>query len=325
MIESRTNSSGPHHVIDGAVPLVTAGNYFEHEADIRAGNLTALAPTVASLESYADAMAAVRQWHMLAENADAAVRICTNPGDLRAARDSGQTGIVVHFQGGDPIEGSLERLREFAEVGVRVMQPTYNDTNALGAGSLTAEPFGLTPFGRTAVGLMGELGVIPDVSHASERTALDTLETGAGPVIASHSNAKALYDHPRNVGDDVIRGIAARGGVVGMCGFPGFLGPESYSPTADDLIDHAIHVADLVGEQHVSLGLDFADEDEDDYEYFGYDPRYYPKPPWTWPRGVASFADFPSFAARASARGLSDTFVAGLMGDNYARVLSRVA
>jgi membrane dipeptidase len=273
MTETQTIGGGLRHVIDGAVPLLTAENYFEHEADIRTGELTALAPTVASLESYGVAMAAAQQWHRLAESASTALRICTNPGDLQAARQSGQTGIILHFQGGDPIEGSLERLREFAEVGVRVMQPTYNDANALGAGSLTDESFGLTPFGRTAVKMMGELGVIPDVSHASERTALDTLETATGAVIASHSNAKALYDHPRNIGDEVIRGVAGRDGVVGVCGFPGFLGPETYSPSADDLIDHAIYIAELVGDQYVSLGLDFADEDEDDYEYFGYDPK----------------------------------------------------
>ena len=310
-----------NHVIDGAVPLVTAENYGLHEADIRAGGLTALAPTVASLESYEVAMAAVRRWHQVAGR----VKICVDPGDLDAARRAGRTGIVLHFQGGDPLEASLEHLREFAEAGVRVIQPTYNATNALGAGSLTDEPFGLTAFGRTAVATMGELGVIPDVSHASERTALDTLDAATGTVIASHSNAKARYDHPRNIGDEVIRGIAARGGVVGVCGFPGFLGPDTHSPTTDDLIDHAVHIADLVGEQHVSLGLDFADEDDEDYAYFGYDPKYYPPPPWTYPPGIAAFTDFPSFAARALARGLSEQFVTGLMGNNYARVLSEVA
>lgn len=319
------SATPPNHIIDGAVPLVTSENYTDYEQDIRSGGLTAFAPTVASLESYDVAMAAVQQWHALAGLSSNNLRICMEPGDIQNAHDQGQKGIILHFQGGDPIEGSLEHLREFAEAGVRVMQPTYNATNALGAGSLTQESFGLTPLGRSAVRLMEEVGIIPDISHASERTALDTLDNASGVVISSHSNARALYDHPRNISDQVIRAIADHGGVIGICTYPGFLGPEDYSPTADDLIDHAVYIADLVGEQHVSLGLDYADEDEDDYKYFGYDPKYYPLTPWEYPLGIASFLDLPAFADRLRGRGLGEPFVAGLMGNNYARVVGSVA
>lgn len=313
------------HVIDGAVPLLTPQSFPTYRPEALLGGITALAPTVASIETYAAAMNNVRQWHELASDPTQGVRICRNPGDLDDARRSGTLGLVMHFQGCDPIEGSLERLRDFASAGVRVMQPTYNATNALGTGALSEEPTGLTAFGRSAVRTMGECGVIPDVSHASTRTALEVLDAAPGVVIASHSNAAGLFDHPRNITDEIIQGIAAHGGTIGICAFQGFLGDRDHVPVADDLIDHALYVAELVGEQHVALGLDFADEDEDDYEYFGYDPRYYPPLPWTWPAGLASFRDFPLFAERALARGLSQSFVDGLMGDNYARVLSTVA
>lgn len=313
------------HVIDGTVPLLTPQTFSTYREDVLAGGLTAIAPTVASLENYAAAMTNVHQWHDLASDEDNNLQICVRPGDLDAARDVGRLGIVLHFQGCDPLEGSLERLREFAEAGVRVMQPTYNATNALGTGALSEEAFGLTAFGRSAVHAMSECGVIPDVSHASTRTALDILESASGVVIASHSNAAALFEHPRNLPDEVIRQIAARGGTVGICAFQGFLGDADHQPTADDLIDHALHIAELVGEEHVALGLDYADEDEDDYEYFGYEPKYYPPPPWTWPTGLASYRDFPAFVERALSRGLSEGFVSGLIGNNYARVVRAVA
>lgn len=312
---------GRGHVIDGAVPLVTADNLDEHAGAIRAGGVTALAPTVASLEGFDDAMAAVRRWHQVADASDSSVVICRRPGDLERAREIGALGIVLHFQGCDPIEGSLERLAEFAAAGVRVMQPTYNDVNLLGGGSLADPGLGLTAFGTDAVGRMADLHVIPDISHANERTALDVLDTADGVVIASHSNARSLYDHPRNISDMVIRRVAEHGGVVGVCGFPGFLGPDGIRVTSDDVLDHVVHIAGLVGERHVSLGLDFADEDDDDYDYFGYDPRFYPRPPWTYPPGIAGFADFPLFAERALQRGLGEDLVAGLMGENYAGVV----
>ena len=247
------------HVIDGAVPLVTADNLGEHAGTIRAGGVTALAPTVASLEGFDDAMNAVRRWHRVADAADSSIVICRRPGDLERARRSGALGIVLHFQGCDPLEGSLERLADFAAAGVRVMQPTYNDANLLGGGSLADPDLGLTAFGRAAVVRMAELHVIPDISHANERTALDVLETVDDVVIASHSNARSLFDHPRNISDRVIRQVAEHGGVIGVCGFPGFLGPEGASLTSDDVLDHVVHIAGLVGERHVSLGLDFAD------------------------------------------------------------------
>lgn len=325
MLTEGQSRDGRCHVIDGAVPLLTAANFFDHKSDVESGKLTAFAPTVASLESYEVAMTRVREWLALAERADANLKICTKPGDLERALQKDETGVVLHFQGGDPIEGSLERLREFADAGVRVIQPTYNQTNALGAGALTEESFGLTPLGRSAVKAMGDVGMLPDVSHASDRTALDILDAASGIVIASHSNAKALYDHPRNIGDEVIRGVAARGGVIGVCGYPGFLGPNSYTPTVDDVLDHAVYIAELVGAEHVSLGIDFADEDEEDFKYFGYDPRYYRLPPVIYPSGIQGFSDFPAFAARAAARGLSKAFITGLMGDNYARVVGSVA
>jgi membrane dipeptidase len=238
---------GLNHVSDGAVPLVTAANFFDHVADIKAGSLTAFAATVASIESYEVAITRVKEWHQLAERAEANLKICTEAGDLERALVTGQIGVILHFQGADPIQGSIERLREFAATGIRVMQPTYNSTNALGAGALTQESYDLTAFGQSAVRVMDEVGIIPDVSHASEHTALDILNAASGLVIASHSNAKTLYDHPRNMSDDVIREIAAHGGVIGVNGFPGFLGPESYSPSADDVLDHAVHIAELVG------------------------------------------------------------------------------
>lgn len=313
------------HVIDGAIPLLRPDNLAEHEPDLRRGGLTAVAPTVASLEGYAEALAVVRAWHACAAAAPDRRQICTAPGDLVAARASGRLGIVLHVQGGDPIEGSLDRLRELAAAGVRVLQPTYNDANLLGGGAFADARLGLTDLGRDVVAAMGPLGVVCDVSHANERTALDALAAATGPVLASHSNARARYDHPRNIGDVVIREIAARGGVVGVCGFPGFLAPAGRRPTADDVLDHAAYIADLVGPQAVSVGLDLADEDEDDYAYFGYDPAFYPPPPWDYPTGIAGFADFPGFAERARQRGWDERSVAGLMGDNYARVVGAVA
>ena len=121
-----------------------------------------------------------------------------------------------------------------------------------------------------------------DVSHAGERTLADVIARSSQPVIASHSNARALCEHPRNLSDEAIRLVAETGGVIGLCAFAPFVS-SSARPNLGELLDHAVHIADLVGPEHLGLGFDFADETEDEYEFYGYDERLYPGRPGSGP------------------------------------------
>jgi membrane dipeptidase len=306
-------------VLDAAVPEVTPRYVREQLPRLRAGGLDVVLSTVSSLEPPAAAVAAMGAWWEVHHDAAVPVRVCVSVSEIRAAAAAGELAVVLHFQGAEPLGGQLSMLDAYAHLGLRVMQVSYNAAGALADGCLAERDAGLTELGRKAVRRMESLGIAVDVSHAGDRACRDVLAIASRPVIASHANARALCDSPRNLHDDVIDMIGASGGMVGVCAFPAFVAASD--PTLDRLIDHVVHIAERIGIDRVGLGLDFADEDEADYEYYGYDERYYPRPPWVWPTGIAWWEDTANIPAALRARGLSDAEVAGVMGENFLRVL----
>jgi membrane dipeptidase len=209
-------------------------------------------------------------------------------------------------------------------VGLRVMQLTYNARNRLGDGCFEPTDAGLSKFGRKVIRRMEDLGIGMDVSHAGIRTALEATEAATRPVVITHANARTLLDTPRNATDDMIRAVAASGGVIGVCAAPFFLTQGGKGATLNMLIDHAAYMADLVGPEHVGLGFDFADEDEDDFIYYGYDERYIPRPPWIWPTGIAGHAEGGNVAPALRSRGFTEADITGILGGNFLRVFANI-
>jgi membrane dipeptidase len=224
-------------------------------------------------------------------------------------------------QGLHAIGGDENRLELYASAGVRVAQLTYNYRNHLADGCLEESNAGLSKAGREVVARLNALRMVPDISHTGEVSSREIIELSSAPVIASHSNAKALCDHPRNVSDDLARAVADSGGVLGLCAFPAFVDDEQ--PSVRRLAEHAAHFAGLVGAEHVGMGLDFSDEDASDYDFYGYDERYYPRPPWTWPAGIESHADVPRLREALGDVGFSGQETDGILGENFLRVFAQ--
>lgn len=174
--------------------------------------------------------------------------------DIMAARTSNRLALVYGLQDGVPFEDDLGRLEALHAAGVRIIQPTYNVQNALGAGCLAPEDGGLTEVGRDAVARMEALGILLDLSHCGLRTTLDGIEAAEGPVSITHSGCKAVFDHPRSKDDEALRLLAERGGVVGIYLMP-FLNSAG-PPTAEEVIIHVEHALDVCGEDHVGIGSD---------------------------------------------------------------------
>jgi len=309
--------------LDAAAPLVTARRLEACLDGLRAGGVDAVLATVASIEGARHTVGALGAWLARARRAGGGFRVATTAAGIREAKAAGETAIVFHLQGGAPVEADVDLLDVYHRLGVRVVQLTYNTRNLIGDGCLEATDAGLSDFGRKVVRRLVELGIVVDVSHVGVRTGLEAIDAAAGPVVATHANARAVCDTPRNLTDEQIRRLAESGGVIGLCAFPAFV-TTADRPTIDHLADHAVHIGGLVGAEHIGIGLDFAEETDEDYDYFGYDPRWYPRPPWVYPDGIRGFADFQRLRPALEKRGFSRAEVAGILGGNFLRVFERV-
>lgn len=310
-------------LLDAAAPLMEPRWVARRLPDVKAGGVDTLLTTAGAIEDFRTTMAVVAKWLEIDRSHKHNIRVARSVADIRAAKVAGETAIVLHFQGADPIEDELDFLNVFHASGLRVMQLTYNARNRLGDGCFEPSDAGLSRFGRKVIGRMEELGIVVDLAHAGVRTALDAAAAATRPIVITHANARALLDTPRNATDETIRAVAASGGVIGVCAVPFFL-VRGRPAKLETLVEHAAYIADLVGAEHVGLGFDFADEDEDDYVYYGYDERYIPHPPWVWPEGIASHADARNIGPALRARGFSDSEVRGILGENFMRVFGAV-
>jgi len=177
------------------------------------------------------------------------------PGDLRRAKADGKMGIILSFENVEMLEGKLERIELFRNLGVRVMQLSYNRKSPFAAGVMEPHGGGLTALGHDAVKKMNALGVAIDLSHANAQTTSDTISDSSKPVIMSHAGCAAVHPHPRNKTDDQLRALARKGGAMGIYDLPYLTAPPK-QPTVDDYMSHMEHALKIMGEDHVGVGSD---------------------------------------------------------------------
>lgn len=177
--------------------------------------------------------------------------------DLERAKEEGQIGVLLSLEGGEPLEESLRHLRTFFRLGVRALTLTWNHRNLLADGvGQTSNPSGLTNFGEKVIEAMNTWGMVVDVSHIAEPGFWHALKVSKHPVIASHSNAKALCPNRRNLTDLEIRAIADKGGVIGVNFCPDFLDPTGRA-SLETVISMLLYLRKVGGTEAVGLGSDF--------------------------------------------------------------------
>lgn len=174
--------------------------------------------------------------------------------DIRRAKDEGRIGIIYGFQNGAMMGKDASRVGIFADMGVRVIQLTYNVANQLGDGSMAPENRGLTPFGREVVAQLNNRRVMVDLSHSGQKTCLDAARASRAPISINHTGCRALTDLPRNKTDEELRLVASRGGFVGIYFMP-FLDTKGQAH-ASDVVAHIDHAVNICGEDHVGIGTD---------------------------------------------------------------------
>lgn len=180
--------------------------------------------------------------------------LLTSVESVETAKRSGRLAVGFDIEGANALGGQLSMVRFYYDLGVRWMLMAYNRNNAVGGGCMD-EDGGLTPFGRDVLDAMGEVGMVPCCSHTGWKTAEQVMAHAKGPVIFSHSDSHAVYPHPRNIPDALMKACAATDGVIGINGLGRFLGNDDNSTEA--WFRHLDHAVSVVGPAHVGLGLDF--------------------------------------------------------------------
>jgi len=191
------------------------------------------------------------------DNSQMAAVTCFN--EIQAALAAGKIAAILGLEGTEGLGGDLELLRLLHRLGVRVVSLTWNHRTAFADGTDEQDTDSrLTRLGREAVNKMNGLRILLDLSHLAERCFFDVLDITDQTVIASHSNARKIYNHPRNLADDQIRALAGNGGVVGLLLHPIMIDPQN--PTLSRCVDHIAYIADLVGIEHVGIGSDLEED-----------------------------------------------------------------
>lgn len=189
--------------------------------------------------------------------------IATSEADIRRLKRKGRKAIFLGIENGYAIGKELANLRMFRDLGVTYITLCHNGDNDLcDSARGQGEWHGLSPFGKEVVKEMNRLGLMVDVSHAAETTFYDVLETSTSPVIASHSSARALCNHPRNLTDDQLKALAAQGGVAQICLYKGFINEAAEQASLSDALRHIRHVVEVAGIDHVGIGSDFDGDGE---------------------------------------------------------------
>jgi len=314
-------------IVDGLQTCEWSRSIFE---EMRAGGITAVNCASLLWENFHDGIGYVSQWkRFLRENDDLITPVRT-VADIHRAKAENRTGIIIGWQNTSPLEDRLDYVEIFKDLGVGMMQLTYNTQNYSGAGYLEEHDSGLTGFGREVLAEMNRVGVLCDLSHVGEKTSADVIARSQGPVCISHVLPRALKDVKRNKPDELLKACAERGGIIGVSLFaPGLAAGND--ATVEDYLDAMAYVMDLVGEDHVGIGTDFSLD------------RPRPGPWLLWankdkgtarkltefgsvkinkPKGIERMTQMPHLTEAMLARGWGEERVVKILGQNWLRVLT---
>jgi membrane dipeptidase len=180
--------------------------------------------------------------------------------DIEVSKVNRKVGVILGVQSTIFIDTELWHLDLLYDIGLRIMQLTYNERSYMGDGCLEADDGGLSRFGRRAIARVEDLGIALDLSHVGRRTSLDAIAAASVPIMFSHANPNKVTQNPRNLTDEQIKAVGENGGMIGVCTW----GPLCWKndptkrPTVNDVIDHIDYVVDMIGIDHVGIGTDSA-------------------------------------------------------------------
>lgn len=295
---------------------------------VRSGGVDAVHATVGVWEDLGGAMTRIGAFRRLCRDNSDIARIVTSVDGLKAAADDGVLALVLGFQNSSMLGDDPEMAQIFADVGVRVVQLTYNIANHLGSSCWEPVDSGLTRVGHRMVEALNHAGVLIDISHVGDVTGLHAVDASSEPIAITHGNPKSFCDSPRNKPDHLIDAVAARGGVIGCTLYPLFMGGSSVT-----LVQYCSMLADLVsriGVDHVAIGSDAVLGWPHDALAWMRSGRW-DRPSETavpsfpdWPDWFSGPEDFGNLGVGLEQAGFSTTERDAVLGNNWLRLFGEV-
>lgn len=230
--------------------------------ELKASGYTCVTPTLGFWEGTLESLDEIGRWRdMERDNADL-IRIVRRADDVLSCERDGKLGVLLGFQNTNLLEDRIRFIELFADLGVRVLQLTYNNQNELGGSCYEIEDSGLSRFGREVVIEMGRAGIVVDCSHVGNKTTLDAIKHAQKPLAITHANPASIFPHKRNKSDDVLRALADNGGVIGCAAYRNIT-PVEACKTVDGWCEMVARTVELAGIDHVGLGTDYSHKTTD--------------------------------------------------------------
>lgn len=316
-------------IVDGSLVLIQDESHFDLR---RSGNVTVTNHTVTrpddDLEQALHAIDFCRRWidahpsqHLLA----------TTVADIQEAYKSGREAIVFGPQNTEMIGTDLTYLGTFYDLGVRILQLTYQRQNWVGSGCGEKRDAGLTIFGRKLVGSMDDMGIIVDLSHCGAVTSRDAIELSRNPVIFSHAHPAAIAPNVRAKDDDLLRAMAAKGGVIGVTAISAFCydpARPKVRPGVPDMVKHIRYLVDLLGIDHVGVALDFEETNTPEHYYASVKRHPEIQEGWSYEEkrihDLTEVKDLLNLTRGLVVAGFTDDEIRKILGLNFMRVIEQV-
>jgi membrane dipeptidase len=280
---------------------------------------------VGGATAYDEALQFIAAWSGFAGRNSEVFSLVGRAEDLDHAKKQRKVAVIMGLQNADEFREPKD-VKDFYDLGLRCAQLTYNTQNLIGSGSTERIDGGVTDYGAKIIEAMNDVGMLIDVSHSGDRTTLDAIEISPKPIAITHSNCRALNNHPRLKTDEAIKKLAAKGGVMGITGVRMFV-KDKEPTTIEDIVDHIDHVVKLVGIEHVGIGSDsdlmgYDHMPKDQYERLkaGYKSTYAFRDKidtdgFDHPRKVYDLT------ATLLRRGYSEANIQAVLGGNFRRLL----
>jgi membrane dipeptidase len=316
-------------VFDGLIISKWSRKVFE---DMLAGGLTTANCCCSVWEGFRATMENIERWKSwIRDYKDILIQVYTT-NDIRRAKTEGKVGIILGFQNTSAIEDQLGFISIFKELGIGIMQLTYNTLNYVASGCWESRDGGLSDFGREVVDEMNRVGTLIDLSHVGTKSSEEAITYSKKPVVYSHVCPAGLKNYPRNKTDDQLKFIADKGGLIGACTYPPFL-PKGADTSVDDCVDAIEYIINIAGEDSVGIGTDFTqDQPLETFHWWSHDKgsarRVTPGSsyvrPVPMPRGFQTLDERPNLTAAMERRGWSETKIRKVLGGNWLRILKEV-